>query len=116
MISCCALLAPRWCLAECIDQPSLYVNCPELGVYGPGSQWFTPDHVLFDEDPNHGDWVGQTGHVVASAQQTNLLPKLEVGHTRVSMRHRKEVTLTQDCWRLTVRAFSKVELFCSSNF
>lgn len=62
-----------------------------------------------------GDWDGPPEPQYVEAPPWKP-PKVQLGNAKVSVRHRKEVTLTQDCWQLTLRAFSKIELYCKSSF
>ena len=47
---------------------------------------------------------------------SSQLPRLNIGRASLSLRRKREMIVTQDCWRLTMRAFSKIELNCSAKF
>ncbi len=44
------------------------------------------------------------------------LPKVHLGNSLVVGYHRREVTVSQGCWQVTLRAFSKISVFCRSSF
>lgn len=105
--------------ADCRHNPSIYVDCPQQEIISTLAQWPQPSYLLPPDDGGtdaHAEWDLQR----TSDDDSNKLqmPKVQLGGwgPSVSIRRKREIVLTQDCWKLTLRAFSKVELFCSSSF
>ncbi len=117
MIACmCWLLLPLPVAAKCrfINTP-LSLRCKESHdtptVLAPWGQ-------LDDFFPSDGS--GRTEHVHWTAEREQPsqhfhLPKLRLGNASVGYR-RREVTVSQDCWEVTFRAFSKIGVLCRSLF
>ena len=115
IIGClCCLLLPAAAAAKCHFDPSGNLRCAGQGdlanrflleeeLYG----LFLPPDKL---DKPH--WMVERPKEESPKFH---LPELYLGSTRVSY-HRHEVSLTQDCWRLSFHGFKKIELYCRSSF
>ncbi len=117
MIACMSwLLLPLPVAAKChFINPPFSLHCQKshdiptvLAPWGEGDDFFPSDE--FDR-PEHPHWAVER----EPPQQHFHLPQLRLGTASVGYR-RREVTLSQDCWEVSFRAFSNISVFCRSSF
>ena len=109
---CYVLLSPG-AAAKCSLSPHGFVHCigkdNAKGVFTPLEE---PDDVFSTDHTDHPHWTVER----EAPKKTLHLPKLRLGGGPQVSYHKRDITLTQDCWHLTFRAFSKIALACSSTF
>jgi len=116
MIACmCWLLLPLPVAAKCRFNTALSLHCKEprdtTNVLAPWGQ-------LDDFFPSDGSDRTEHVHWAAEREQPQhlRLPKLRLGNGPAVGYHRREVMLSQGCWQVSFRAFSKISVFCRSSF
>ncbi len=116
MIACmCWLLFPLPVAAKCHLNAAFSLRCKEshdiltvLAPWGQVDDFFSS--AEFDRT-EHSHWSVER----EPPQQHFHMPKLRLGNASVGYR-RREVTLSQDCWEVSFRAFSKISVFCRLSF
>ncbi len=117
MIACmCWLLLPLPAAAKCHVNAALSLRCKEprdtpnvLVPWGQLDDFFLSDG--FDRT-EHMHWAAER----EPPPEHLHLPKVHLGNGLLVGYHRREVTLSEGCWQVTLRAFSKIGVLCRSSF
>ena len=113
IIAClCCLLFPSVSVAKCHFGPFASVHCAGkdethsvLAPWEESASFFPTDQL------DQRQWI-----VEREEPKELHPPRLRLGAGPQVSYRRREVTLTQDCWHLTFRAFSKIGLVCRGRF
>ncbi len=117
MIACmCWLFLPLPVAAKCHLNTALSLRCKEprvtptvLAPWGQLEDFFPSDGF------EHTEQVHWTVEREPPPQHFHL-PKLRLGNDLSVGYHRREVTVSQNCWQVSFRPFSKISVFCRSSF
>ena len=113
----CSVLLPSVSAASCDPAPSVYVSCSGADEIAMAfTPWDQPDYFLPPHQMDRNRWRIEQEEPAPLQKFHPFVWQLGNG-PRISYRYRRhEVTITQDCWRLTFRGFSKINLACQSKF
>ena len=108
----CCLFFPPAVSAKCSLRSFSYTHCfwqdTPTSAFVP---WQEPDDFFPTDPPDHLRWS-----VERPKPQKRQPLALHLGKGPKLSYRKHEVTLTQNCWHLTFRAFSKIGLYCRSTF